>query len=263
MSTSLFFFICVYVFFLGAILGSFLNVLLFRFNTGRGYGGRSACMRCGRVLGALDLVPIFSYLFLRGRCGACGVRISPQYPLVELAAALLSLGVYLLHPEPLLYMTYLALWLTILFIVVYDLRHTIIPWSASGLLAALALLQIFLPQVLHVGVGGVTSVGLWSLLAGPLLAFPLFALSFVSRGRWMGWGDSPFMLSLGWLLGLADGATALLLAVWSGALVGLLLIVLSKRVTIRSEIPFAPFLAFGAAIVFFFHGNLFTTAFFF
>ncbi len=61
-------------------------------------GGRSRCMHCGHTLGSLDLVPIFSYVFLGGRCRYCGARISAQYPLVEAAAAALSLMVYLAHP---------------------------------------------------------------------------------------------------------------------------------------------------------------------
>src|SRR3989344_6482284 len=92
---------------LGAILGSFINALVYRFNTGRGMGGRSHCMHCGHTLSAVDLVPVFSFLFLRGRCRYCGVKLSLQYPLVEVAAAVLSPAVYPPHPAPLEY----ALWL--------------------------------------------------------------------------------------------------------------------------------------------------------
>ena len=252
-----------YFFGLGAILGSFLNVLLFRFNTGRGAGGRSACMRCGHTLSPLDLVPIFSYLFLHGRCRYCGVRISPQYPLVESVAGLLSLGVFVLYPWSWWWVLYTLVWLVVLFIVVYDLRHTIIPWSTSITLAVLSLCTIFVPYVVALFSHAHPVLPWWPFLAGPLLALPLFLLSLVSGGRWMGWGDAPLQLSLGWLLGLSGGATALLLAVWSGAAVGLLLIALSKRVTIRSERPVAPFLAFGALVVCFFHVNFFTTTLFF
>ncbi len=123
---------------LGAILGSFLNALSSRFNTGRGMGGRSYCDSCGHTLSALDLVPIFSYVVLGGRCRYCSARISVQNPLVELAAAGLSLGVYLTTPAPLDYAFWLLVWMTLLFIVIYDVRHTVIPWSCSGLLGFLA-----------------------------------------------------------------------------------------------------------------------------
>lgn len=260
---------------LGAILGSFINALSFRFNTGRSIlwarstslkASRSKCMHCGHTLSPLDLIPIFSYLFLGGRCRYCETRISPQYPLVELVAAALSFGIYLLYPwTPSVYIFWLLVWMTILFIIVYDMRHTIIPWPASFLLMALAVVSLF--------VSGTPS--LLALAAGPLLALPLFLLSLFSGGRWMGWGDSGFELSLGWFLGLTQGLTALMLGVWSGAIVGIVLLGISKIVkrftptrasqvlgfgfTMSSEIPFAPFLAFGMALVYFFHVDFFST----
>lgn len=260
----------------GAILGSFINALSFRYNTGRSImRGRSRCMHCGHTLAGRDLVPIFSYLYVRGHCRFCGAHISVQYPLVEAAAAALSVGVFVLYPTTLFYLLFLSVWLTILFIVVYDLRHTVIPWSCSGLLALLAFASLFLFDI----------PALPALLAGPLLALPLFLLSLFSAGRWMGWGDSAFELSLGWLLGPTAGLSALFLAIWSGALVGLLLLLLSKRFTpfnirstgaakksfflsltgftMNSEIPFAPFLALGAALTFFFHVDFLSTLTFF
>ncbi|OGC84959.1 hypothetical protein A3F55_03010 [Candidatus Adlerbacteria bacterium RIFCSPHIGHO2_12_FULL_53_18] len=234
---------------LGAIFGSFINALVYRFNTGRGMGGRSHCIHCGHALSAVDLVPVLSFLFLRGRCRYCGARFSLQYPVVEVTAALLSLAVYLAHPAPLEYALWLGVVVTLLFIVVYDIRHGIIPWSASGLLATLALLHLFF----------FTEPTLWSFVAGPLLALPLFLFSLVSRGTWMGWGDSALELSLGWLLGLSVGATALVLAFWSGAAVGIVLLVLSKRYTMKSELPFAPFLVLGALAAHFFHVDFFAT----
>lgn len=249
---------------LGAIFGSFLNALLFRFNTGRGFfgsmGGRSHCMSCGATLTVRDLVPIFSYLFLRGRCRTCGSKISMQYPLVELAAALLSCMLFVsFFPQDstlwaaqnvVHYAFWLVVWLDILFIVVYDWRHMIIPWSASILLVLLsvALLPMYPPDFT-------------ALAAGPLLAAPLFFISLISWGRWMGWADSIFELSLGWILGLSRGATGLLLAIWIGAIVGIGLIALRKSgtMTLKSEIPFGPFLALGAAIAFFFHVDFFAT----
>ncbi len=251
---------------LGVILGSFLNALLFRFNTGKGMGGRSRCMRCNHSLVALDLVPIASYLFLGGRCRYCSAKISLQYPLVEAVAGVLSVKIFFLTaPDVLHFALLLGIWLTILFIVVYDVRHMVIPWSSSILLFVLAALHLLL----------VPPSSLWNLFAGPLLALPFLLLSLVSNGRWMGWGDSGLELSLGMLLGLTPGITALLLGVWSGALVGIALILIARltptkhsRVkgegfTIHSEIPFAPFLALGAALVFFFHVDFFSTVSFF
>lgn len=245
---------------LGAILGSFLNALLYRFNTGSSVmRGRSRCMRCGTTLEAADLIPVLSYLFLGGKCRYCRTRISPQYPLVELTAAALSVLVYLQHPEPLQYAYGLLVWLTLLFIVVYDLRHKIIPWEASGLLFALA-------------AGGLVAMraDAWAWAAGPLLALPLFLIFLLSGGRAMGGGDAPLELSLGWLLGLLPGLAAFMIAFWCGALAGIASVLYSQwqappqtagraGYTMKSEIPLAPFLIFGAWCVYFLHVDIFST----
>lgn len=253
----------------GAIFGSFINALSFRFNTGKSMNGRSRCMSCGHTLGVADLVPVFSYAYLGGSCRYCHTHIALQYPVVEILAALLSLGVFFVTRSPLEYAVGLLVWMVILFIIVYDLRHMIIPYVASAALAASVLA--------YMAVVGAYS---WPmLLAGPLLALPFVLLSLISNGRWMGWGDSGFELSLGWLLGPMLGISALMLAVWSGALVGTILIFSQKMLaqltpthtflkslrgfTIKSEIPFAPFLAFGAALAYFFHVDLFKTLTFF
>jgi prepilin signal peptidase PulO-like enzyme (type II secretory pathway) len=78
----------------GSIIGSFLNVLILRFNTGATFGGRSKCFSCGRELRWYDLVPILSFLFLRGRCRFCKSKISLQYPTVELITGLIFTGVF-------------------------------------------------------------------------------------------------------------------------------------------------------------------------
>lgn len=234
---------------IGLILGSFLNALLYRYNTGRSVlRGRSRCMHCGHTLGAPDLIPLLSYMYLRGSCRYCRSRISIQYPAVEAAAAALSVLIYLQYQEPLHYALALAVWMVLLFIVVYDLRHQIIPWSASGLLAALSFIYVWS-----------FGFGVWDFAAGPLLAAPLVLLSLVSGGRWMGWGDGPLELCLGWLLGITAGLTALVIAFWAGAVVGIALLVLSKSYTMKSEVPFAPFLVLGAACAYFLHVDFFQT----
>jgi leader peptidase (prepilin peptidase) / N-methyltransferase len=238
---------------LGVIVGSFLNALLYRYRTGVSVlRGRSRCMRCGHTLRAVDLVPLLSYLFLRGRCRYCGTRISAQYPVVEAAGLLLGVLIYLEHPEPVAFAYWMLVWFTLLFVVVYDLRHQIIPWSASILLSVLALGGLLAPCL-----GGSCDLMPLDIWAGPLLALPLFLFALVSRGTWMGWGDAPLQLGLGWLLGFWGGLSALLGAFWSGALVGIAILLLSKGFTMKSEVPFAPFLIFGAWCVHFLHVDFF------
>lgn len=234
--------------FFGLILGSFINALSFRVGTGRSVlHGRSRCMHCGHTLQALDLVPVLSYLLLGGRCRYCRTKVSLQYPLVELSAAALAAGVAWVSPIPVAFVFWLLIWMTLLFVVVYDLRHFIIPWNALGLLALLSL-----------GYVCATYTDLWAFAAGPILAAPLFLISFFSGGRAMGWGDAPLEISLGWLLGLWGGFVAFLLAFWVGAAVGIMLLILRRGYTMKSELPFAPFLILGAAVAYFFHATLFT-----
>jgi prepilin signal peptidase PulO-like enzyme (type II secretory pathway) len=240
----------------GAILGSFLNALSFRFNTGKSIffssttgAARSRCMHCGATLGPADLVPIFSFLFLRGRCRHCGSLISWQYPLVEAAAAALSVLAFVAHPAPAAYAFWLLVWMVLLFVVVYDIRHGIIPWSCSILLAVLGVAGILF---------GFVSQDIWQWAAGPALAAPLAFISLISGGRWMGWGDGALELSLGWLLGPTAGFTALMIAFWSGAIVGIVALALSKKVTMKTEVPFAPFLILGALVAHFFNVDFFS-----
>ncbi len=247
---------------LGAIAGSFLNALSFRWGTGVsivGFSGarsRSRCMHCGATLAVADLVPVLSYIWLRGRCRYCGVRISPQYPLVEAASALLSLLVYLMHQDPALYVYWLVVWMILLFIVIYDLRHKIIPWSLSIVLAVLGLLHVW-SAGFSAGGGSAFGGGVWDFAAGPVLAAPLLLLFVVSGGKWMGLGDAALELGLGWLLGLTAGLTALVLAFWVGAVVGIAALMSRRGVTMKSEVPFAPFLILGAAVALFLHVDLF------
>lgn len=234
---------------LGAILASFLNALIFRYNTGRSVAhGRSRCMHCGHTLRSLDLVPILSYLFLRGRCRYCHSKVSIQYPLVEVAGVVLAVLLYLQTPSLTAFALALAVWMTLLFIAVYDLRHKIIPWEASGVLAVLALVHLV-----------VNGPSLLAFAAGPLLMLPLFLLSAVSGGRWMGWGDSALELGLGWFLGLTMGLTAFVFAFWIGSVVGIVLAAATRAYTMKSEVPFAPFLILGAAVAYFCHVDIFQT----
>jgi len=232
---------------LGAIVGSFLNALSFRLGTGRSVlKGRSRCMHCGHTLGAFDLVPIFSFIFLRGRCRYCGAHMSWQYPLVEALGAALGVGVLLTAPNVVELVVWFVAWMTLLFVVVYDFRHMIIPWGASGLLAVLGFI--------HLATQGASG---WEWAAGPILAAPFLLISLISKGTWMGWGDGALELGLGSLLGLSQGATAIFIAAWSGAAVGIVILLFKKGYTMKSELPFGPFLVFGAGVAYFFHVDIF------
>ncbi len=255
----------------GLVVGSFLNVLILRRGE-RPLTGRSVCETCKEQIAWYDLIPVLSWVALRGRCRACGESISIQYPIVELltAAAFALVGAAPMEPLPqLLALLVISL---LIAIAVYDLHHTIIPDEWVYLCAALALLYS-LPQQQTI------ESSFLFLLAGPLVSAPLFGFWFFSRGTWMGFGDVKLALVMGWLLGFAGGLQALMLGFILGAAVSTPLLILSSEwwirfrqrftptnasprllsgFTMKSEVPFGPFLIVATFIVWFLkiHGVL-------
>lgn len=234
----------VILFVLGTIVGSFLNVLALRYNSGVSLMGRSHCSSCGKTLGIVDLVPILSFFFLKGRCRSCQSRVSWQYPLVELWTALVFVTIF--NPTISWLSNFLILLVFSLYItiVVYDIRHQVIP---DGLVYA-SILVSFVFRFIEGGEG-------IDYLAGPILALIFALIWLLSRGRAMGFGDVKLVTSVGLLLGGAYGFSAIILAFWLGAGFGLGWLILThlsplfrrgKRITIKSAIPFAPFIVLGA-----------------
>jgi prepilin signal peptidase PulO-like enzyme (type II secretory pathway) len=213
-----------FIFILGLIIGSFLNVLILRYNTGKGLGGRSMCFSCGRTLTTRDLFPVLSYLWHRGRCRTCKSKISPQYIIVELLTGILFVLAYyhnldLLSSSVSVFALKLAIdcALMSLFVsmVVYDMRHKIIPDPAVVLTALLALLG-------HIVLGTLT----WSVvLSGFVIAAPFYLFWLFSKGTMMGLGDAKLAITMGWMLGISSGFTAVIFGFWLGALVSILIII--------------------------------------
>lgn len=244
----------------GLIIGSFVNVLIARHGV-KSIMGRSACMSCKRTLEWYELFPVFSWLVLGGKCRTCRARISIQYPAVELLTAG---GFFLIGSAsiPILQQFLGAAIVALLVaITVYDLYHTIIPDEWSYTFAFLALVYALaapLPDAWHL-----------TILAGPFVALPLYLLWRVSNGTWMGLGDAKLALGIGFLLGLFEGYVALSLAFVIGAFVGVFILIPLPKVakalasagitrggeakgfTMKSEIPFGPFLICALSIVWF------------
>jgi leader peptidase (prepilin peptidase)/N-methyltransferase len=254
----------IFIFGLGAIIGSFLNVVIFRYQTGMSITyGKSICLSCNRKLSWLELVPIFSFLAQKGRCRNCLSKISWQYPAVELTTACLFLATYwhlggVDGMETNLFKFILTIFIFCLLIVisVYDLRHKIIPdtWVYS----LVVLTFILTPASIYFASG---TLPWYEWVAGPLVASPFAFLFLVSRGTWMGLGDAKLALGIGWFLGLSLGISAIIWGFWIGAIYGLVIMALGlkykgKKITIKSEIPFAPFLILGWLLVYFFGWDL-------
>lgn len=261
--------IFVFIFLLGIIIGSFLNVVIFRLNTGKSMvNGRSICMICNRILRWYELIPILSFVLQRGKCRRCKEKISYQYPLVEFITGLIFLliAIHFLPAILITPMSYLFLVLFFAFIFsllivisVYDLRHKIIPDNLVYLFSLVSLLSIFINHS-NIGV-----LFVWpsfpNIIAGPLLAAPFALLWFLSKGKWMGLGDAKLMLGIGWMLGIYIGIAAIILAFWIGAVIGIIIMIISrKKVSMKTEIPFAPFLIIGTLIAFLFNLDFFALA---
>lgn len=241
----------------GLVIGSFLNVVILRFNTGKSFGGRSVCMACEEKLSWYELVPVLSFLALLGRCKSCSTRISIQYPIVEILTGFLFTLLYLKFSSLFfldaptffaLYTYYAVLFALLVVIAFYDLKHKIIPDFLSATVGVIALSGLFIfkgdtvvPHLPHLA----------DFLSGFSVAVPFAILWLISRGTWMGLGDAKLALGLGWMLGIARIFSGTVLAFWSGALISVVLLIFSKRYKIKSEIPFAPFLILGALLAFF------------
>lgn len=243
------------LFLFGLIIGSFLNVVIYRFRTGVSLSGRSHCTACNHALHWHELVPVCSYIMQRGACAHCGSRISPRYIVVELLTGAVFVAVgYAFITEPMLLAFNLALAALLVVIVVYDIRHLIIPNAFVVLLAVLAALVIGYEASTY----GATTIT-HALLGAAIPASFLAGLWYVSGGRWIGMGDVKLSAPLGGILGAWGSVSFLIFAFWIGAVVTLTLLAvqhiaqylvrgqtglrfLPRTLTMKSEVPFAPFL---------------------
>ena len=248
-----------FIFVLGTCVGSFLNCVIYRLYENRSFfTGRSYCPKCKHILDWQDLVPVFSFLFLKGKCRYCKEKIALQYPLVEFFTGLLfifvtrySLLVTGYSSHNLLATGYWLLVTCFLIIIfVYDLKHYIIPDRV--IYPAIAL--TFFWRLLEVTIYDLQFT-IYETLLNPFVSavsVSVFFLAIVllSRGKWMGLGDVKMAFFMGNLLGRPAILVALFSAFFIGAIIGIGLIILGKK-TLKSEVPFGPFLVIGTFLAMF------------
>lgn len=248
---------------LGLCLGSFINALVWRLHEGKSVVyGRSMCTACGHRLGALELIPIFSWLGLGGRCRWCQMPISIQYPLVELLAATSFVASYIFWPTDLsqtgnlvLFISWLASSVGLLALAVYDLRwmilpnHIIYPTFFAALAGRLAYISFFAANKGH-------SLEQWALSL--IVASGLFyILHEISRGQWIGFGDVRLGLITGTLL--ADPAKSLLM-IFIASLLGTIFSLpklLKPTKILNHRLAYGPYLILACAIALLFGQKLF------
>lgn len=288
------YFIFFFLFFVGFAIGSFLNVLILRYSPeGRFFdikkiSGRSHCMSCQKTLEAKELIPLFSFLFLRGRCSSCGGKISIQYPIVEF----LSGAVFVLVPfffnsffgirnavfasltAPGWYYSFLFLWilafLILILIFVIDLRHLIIPdgLNFSLFVIGIVITILFVANKTDFLMFRESFFKNYALIFSPFQnvfynhilgfiagGFFFLFLFLVSRGRGMGMGDVKLAFASGMLLGWPDVMLTTMLAfIFGGGWAAVLYIF--KKKTMKDKLPFGPFFVVAFAITVFFGFDL-------
>lgn len=235
----------------GLVLGSFLNVVILRFDDWLSIiKTRSRCPDCKTQLKWYDLFPLVSYLTLKGKCRYCQKPICWQYPVVELTAAvLLAMSynlVFLEHSLPLWQgvtaFAFLVLAVACAIVIFFhDLYEQLIPDSMSYVLlaAALGFNWFFFQDWQSVVYGALIGVA------------PIALLVYPSRGKWMGEGDVKLAAALGLLVGYPAAIVFLVVAFLIGGLVGAV-IVASGKATVKTAVPFAPFLILGALTALFY-----------
>lgn len=252
-----------YTFGIGVIIGSFLNVYIYRFHTGKSLSGSSHCLSCGKDLRWFELIPLVSWLGLRGRCSKCGSRITSRYFLVELVMGILFALTLTITTDLLSLILWWYIFSVLLVITVYDLNHFIIPDRLTVYLS-LAALSLLGYQQLYI-VNNIDYIA-FTLAAAFFGSLFFYVLWFVSRGRWLGFGDVKLALPLGVLVGPSLVFSFVVLSFWVGAAISLSIIGVSrlkrgkdrlqidqKAITMKSEVPFAPFLVASSLIIIFTH----------
>lgn len=230
---------------LGLFIGSFLGVLADRLPREENVlWGRSHCDYCKKSLRWFELVPVFSFVFQRGRCLRCHKRLSIQYPIVELVTGLGFAFLFsMFHNSIVQYVGYLIIFSSFLVLFIADLKYQILPDSM-------------------IIIGSIAAVGLLFFSPAPFVTFPphilsaaggfafLYVIWAVTRGRGMGFGDVKLAVFMGLFLGFPDIIIAFYTAFLTGAGVGVILILTGKKGW-KSKIAFGPFLILGAMVAFF------------
>src|SRR6056297_1159682 len=235
--------ICVYIFITGTFIGSFLNVCIYRLPEGKSVvSPPSACSTCGNRLGFLDLIPVLSYVFNKGRCRHCGAKYSIQYPLIELLNGILYLFVFYKYDFTWISLMHCLTLSVLIVIFIIDLRYKIIPDSIIifGLLYTIIISIMFI------------DINFFDKIFGFLFGFGLFLLIALVTNA-MGGGDIKLM----GFLGLNFGLKGIIFITVSSFVIGAVIsvgLLISKIATRKDYIPFGPFIAV-AALIYIFWGE--------
>lgn len=226
----------------GALIGSFLNVCIYRLPLGKPIGmARSACRQCQRQLAWYENVPVVSYLALRGRCRTCRASISLQYPIVELLTAVMFAAAWWYYGPGLLLASRLIFGCALIVLFAIDLEHHLLPNAVTlpgimvGFLFSLMIEPGWRSSLIGIVIGGGV---LW------LIAEGYYRLR---HEEGLGMGDVKMLAMIGAFLGWPLTLVTLMMASFAGSLIGLGMIA-SRRGGLKYALPFGTFLSLGAAL---------------
>lgn len=246
-----------YVFVVGACVGSFLNVCIYRLPVRKSViRPRSACPKCGQIIRWYDNIPIFSYLWLKAKCRHCGVSIAPRYATVELMTAALALGTFIkfgMSWETFIYFFFISCLIVITFI---DIDHQIIPDRIT--LPGIPLfffLSLLIPSIRIID----SLLGI--ILGGASLYLVIRTYRLLTGREGMGFGDVKLLAMIGGLIGWKGVLFTIFISSAVGTAVGVI-VMLYQRKSLKLAIPYGPFLAIGA-IAYIFWGKVLTNWYFY
>jgi leader peptidase (prepilin peptidase)/N-methyltransferase len=220
-------------------------VLINRLPNRKSIKGRSFCDHCKKQIKNIDLIPIFSYFALKGKCRFCHKKISIQYPLIELLTGVLFVLVFFYTSESSLIIKILNLGLVSSFIVIFfsDLKYKII---SDSILIFTFITSLFLLIFKNLTFEQIS----FRLLEGFGVTLLILLIYLFSKGKSMGFGDVKLTFVIGFLLGFMKGFISIYLAFILGGVVGLYLIFFRKK-TMKTKVAFGPFIITGTSIIYF------------
>jgi leader peptidase (prepilin peptidase)/N-methyltransferase len=241
------------IFIIGCFFGSFLNVIVDRLPKGNSIiFPPSHCEHCRHRLGLNDLIPILSFVLLKGKCRYCRAVLSWYYPVIEVVTGALFvitifIGIHLGYMSALIYL--LAIISSLILVFFIDLKYGVIPFNVIGISSAIATFWYLF-----------SGAEISSFLLSALGVFVCFLLLFlVTRGRGIGFGDVVFSFLMGYILGFPKIVLGVYIAFLTGAFFSLILIMLNKKKYKGGTIPFGPFLVSGTIISLFWGEDIIKT----
>lgn len=256
------------LFLFGGAVGSFINVIVDRLYIKSFWGGRSVCQSCSKKLSWYEMIPVLSFIFLKGRCHKCKVHIGWKHFWIEFILGMLAILTYkfllidyfsifasssIIWTGILLALFYAFIFILLFVVLLYDLKHKIVPIQFSLLIILVGISFEAYRVYNYLAIYSEFSTLFWlDLFSGFLISLPFLIIFLLSRGKAVGFGDIMLLFGVGYITGFIFGVSTFLLSIWIGAIVSLIMLYLfPKKYNRKSEIPFAPFIVIATVLMIF------------